>query len=58
MNSGPTGPRRHPLSAADHGARLIVVDAEPTPYDGLADEIVPEAIGSALPKLLAELRAG
>ncbi|OSC57370.1 NAD-dependent deacetylase, partial [Streptomyces sp. 4F] len=35
--------------AADHGARLIVVNAEPTPYDDLADEVVREPIGTALP---------
>ncbi|WBB62134.1 NAD-dependent deacetylase [Streptomyces sp. WMMC500] len=39
--------------AADHGARLIMVNAEPTPYDHLAAEVVREPIGTALPKLLA-----
>ncbi|MGW4761125.1 SIR2 family NAD-dependent protein deacylase [Streptomyces pseudogriseolus] len=43
--------------AADHGARLIVVNAEPTPYDGLADEIVREPIGTALPALLRRIAA-
>ncbi|MEU2336094.1 Sir2 family NAD-dependent protein deacetylase [Streptomyces sp. NPDC006654] len=43
--------------AADHGARLVVVNAEPTPYDDRADDVIREPIGSALPKLLAELRA-
>ncbi|MGW5610975.1 SIR2 family NAD-dependent protein deacylase [Streptomyces sp. NPDC003753] len=38
--------------AADHGARLIIVNAEPTPYDDRADEVVREPIGTALPKLL------
>ncbi|MDX3853038.1 SIR2 family NAD-dependent protein deacylase [Streptomyces sp. AK02-01A] len=38
--------------AADHGARLIVVNAEPTPYDDRADEIIREPIGTALPTLL------
>jgi NAD-dependent deacetylase len=38
--------------AAEHGARLVIVNAEPTPYDGLADEIVREPIGTALPALL------
>ncbi|MET8943544.1 Sir2 family NAD-dependent protein deacetylase [Streptomyces sp. NPDC004542] len=42
--------------AADHGARLVVVNAEPTPYDGLAAEVVREPIGTALPRLLAGLR--
>ncbi|MFD4258638.1 NAD-dependent deacetylase [Streptomyces sp. NPDC058534] len=41
--------------AADHGARLIIVNAEPTPYDGMADEVVREPIGTALPELLRGL---
>ncbi|MFI9202050.1 SIR2 family NAD-dependent protein deacylase [Streptomyces sp. NPDC053048] len=41
--------------AADHGARLIIVNAEPTPYDDRADEIVREPIGTALPALLERL---
>ncbi|OEV12497.1 SIR2 family NAD-dependent protein deacylase [Streptomyces nanshensis] len=41
--------------AASHGARLVIVNAEPTPYDALADEVVREPIGTALPALLAEL---
>ncbi len=42
--------------AADHGARLVIVNAEPTPYDDRADEIVREPIGTALPELLRKLR--
>ncbi|MEV1019361.1 Sir2 family NAD-dependent protein deacetylase [Streptomyces sp. NPDC050264] len=41
--------------AAEHGARLVVVNAEPTPYDEVADEVVREPIGTALPRLLGEL---
>ncbi|NEA98199.1 Sir2 family NAD-dependent protein deacetylase [Streptomyces sp. SID13726] len=41
--------------AADHGARLVIVNAEPTPYDELADEVIREPIGTALPKLLRTL---
>ncbi|WNM31409.1 Sir2 family NAD-dependent protein deacetylase [Streptomyces sp. Li-HN-5-11] len=44
--------------AADHGARLIIVNAEPTPYDERADEIVREPIGTALPRLMRRLSAG
>ncbi|MEV7866243.1 Sir2 family NAD-dependent protein deacetylase [Streptomyces sp. NPDC088124] len=44
--------------AADHGARLVVVNAEPTPYDDRADRIVREPIGTALPALLAEFHGG
>ncbi|WOX21160.1 SIR2 family NAD-dependent protein deacylase [Streptomyces solicathayae] len=42
--------------AAEHGARLIIVNAEPTPYDPIADELVREPIGTALPALLDSLR--
>ncbi|GGY86513.1 NAD-dependent protein deacetylase 2 [Streptomyces olivaceoviridis] len=41
--------------AADHGARLVIVNAEPTPYDDRADEIIREPIGTALPALLRTL---
>ncbi|MFE1798770.1 NAD-dependent deacetylase [Streptomyces sp. NPDC059517] len=41
--------------AADHGARLVVVNAEPTPYDDLADEVIREPIGTSLPALLRSL---
>ncbi|AIJ12236.1 SIR2 family NAD-dependent protein deacylase [Streptomyces lividans] len=41
--------------AVEHGARLVVVNAEPTPYDELADEVIREPIGSALPALLRGL---
>ncbi|MEU0278889.1 SIR2 family NAD-dependent protein deacylase [Streptomyces sp. NPDC088147] len=44
--------------AADHGARLIIVNAEPTPYDDRADEIVREPIGTALPALLKRFHPG
>ncbi|MBT2489537.1 NAD-dependent deacetylase [Streptomyces sp. ISL-96] len=44
-------------TAAEYGARLIVVNAEPTPYDALADEVVREPIGMALPALLKDLAA-
>ena len=38
--------------AAAHGARIVVVNAEPTPFDDLADLVVREPIGAALPGLL------
>lgn len=41
--------------AADHGARLVIVNAEPTPYDDRADEVIREPIGTALPALLDRL---
>jgi NAD-dependent deacetylase len=41
--------------AAEHGARLVIVNAEATPYDALAAEVIREPIGTALPKLLRQL---
>lgn len=43
--------------AVDNGARLIVVNAEPTPYDELAEATIREPIGTALPALLKGLAA-
>ncbi|MFI5794277.1 SIR2 family NAD-dependent protein deacylase [Streptomyces sp. NPDC051677] len=43
--------------AADHGARLVIVNAEATPYDERAGEVIREPIGTALPKLLRQLGA-
>ncbi|WP_377271309.1 NAD-dependent deacetylase [Peterkaempfera sp. SMS 1(5)a] len=39
------------------GSRLVIVNAEPTPYDDLAEEIVREPIGSALPRLVRRIAA-
>jgi NAD-dependent deacetylase len=40
--------------AVDDGARLVIVNAQETPYDRLADAIVREPIGEVLPTLLSE----
>jgi NAD-dependent deacetylase len=47
----------HGTARSDGGARLVIVNAEPTPYDDLADEVIREPIGTALPQLLARLPA-
>jgi NAD-dependent deacetylase len=39
--------------AAGSGARVVVVNAQETPYDHLADLVVREPIGTALPRLVA-----
>ncbi|MBF6173116.1 SIR2 family NAD-dependent protein deacylase [Nocardia blacklockiae] len=44
--------------AVENGADLIIVNAEPTPYDPFATEVVREPIGTALPKLVDDLLAG
>jgi NAD-dependent deacetylase len=41
--------------AARAGARLVIVNAEPTPYDGIADEVIRDRIATVLPALLREL---
>ncbi len=41
--------------AADAGAHLVVVNRDPTPYDGLATEVISEPIGSAIPRIAALL---
>jgi NAD-dependent deacetylase len=40
--------------AAQSGARVIVVNAEPTPYDELAERVIRDPIDEAVPRLLAE----
>jgi NAD-dependent deacetylase len=44
--------------AAGGGARLVIVNAEPTPYDPVADEVVREPISEALPRMLRRLLRG
>ena len=39
--------------AVRSGARLVIVNAEPTPYDDVADLVVREPIGTSLPRLVA-----
>jgi NAD-dependent deacetylase len=39
--------------AMEAGARLVVVNAEPTPYDRLADAVIRSPIGEVLPRLVA-----
>ena len=43
--------------AAEAGARVIIVNDEPTPYDHLAERVVREPIQEALPALVRELLA-
>ncbi len=38
--------------AVGSGARLVVVNAQPTPYDEVADLVVRQPIGTALPRLV------
>jgi NAD-dependent deacetylase len=49
-----------PGLAAASGARVAIVNAEPTSYDAQADAVIREPIGDALPRLadLASARPG
>jgi NAD-dependent protein deacetylase/lipoamidase len=42
------------LEAAENGARLVIINAQETPYDRLADAVVREPIGQVLPTLVSE----
>ncbi|AUG77790.1 NAD-dependent deacetylase [Kitasatospora sp. MMS16-BH015] len=44
--------------AAEAGARLVIVNAEETPYDHLAEEVIREPISTALPALVGRVLAG
>ena len=39
--------------AVEAGARLVILNAEPTPYDGIADAVLRQPIGEILPALVA-----
>jgi len=41
--------------AAGAGAALVIVNADATPYDGLAAEVVREPIGAAVPRIAGQL---
>jgi NAD-dependent deacetylase len=43
------------LVAVECGARLVVVNRDPTPYDALATEVIRDPISQALPRIVAAL---
>lgn len=43
--------------ALEHGAALVVVNAEPTPYDEAAHAVVRDPIGAVVPALVEEALA-
>jgi NAD-dependent deacetylase len=44
--------------AMANGAQVVIVNAQPTPYDAVADEVIREPIGQAVPRLAEALIAG
>jgi NAD-dependent deacetylase len=47
-----------PRLAAESGARVVVVNAEPTPADDLADVVFREPVGQVLPVLASRVTSG
>ncbi len=41
--------------AVEHGATLVIVNRDPTPYDELATEVISEPIGTSVPRIAAAL---
>ena len=46
-----------PLIAKDSGARLVIINLEPTPHDGYADIVINEKIGEALSQIIEQVKA-
>jgi NAD-dependent deacetylase len=46
-----------PLIAKDSGARLIIINMEPTPHDRYADLVIHKRTGEALPRIMAQAKA-
>jgi len=44
-----------PVRAKENGARLVIVNRDPTPLDGIADLVIHEGIGDTLQAALAKL---
>ena len=47
----------HPVAglcdiAREHGARLVIINAEPTPYDEVADAVLRDPVETVLPELV------
>ncbi|HET9898066.1 MAG TPA: Sir2 family NAD-dependent protein deacetylase [Streptosporangiaceae bacterium] len=44
--------------AVEHGASLVIVNRDPTPYDELAAAVITEPIGTVVPRIVGELLQG
>ncbi len=47
-----------PLMAKEVGAKLVIINLQPTPHDDFADVIINDKIGSVLPAIVQRARAG
>jgi len=44
-----------PDAALANGARLVILNAQPTPFDGVADAVIRDQLGDILPAIIARL---
>jgi NAD-dependent deacetylase len=44
-------------AAKDAGARVVILNAEPTPFDAIADAVFHGPIGETLPRILEKIGA-
>jgi NAD-dependent deacetylase len=44
--------------AVEAGAKLVIINRDPTPYDRIATAVIREPIGTAVPRICAEIMAG
>jgi NAD-dependent deacetylase len=43
--------------ARSAGAKLVIVNAQPTPFDEVADAVLPDPISEILPKIISDSRS-
>jgi NAD-dependent deacetylase len=46
-----------PQLAKRSGAKLVIINLGPTPYDGIADVVIHRKVGESLPKIVEEVKA-
>jgi len=47
-----------PLIAKDNGAKLVIINLEPTPHDHYADVVINGKTGDILPQIVGQIKAG
>ena len=45
-----------PAVAKRHGSRLVIINRDPTPLDGIADEVIHESIGDSLTRIAGRFK--
>ena len=47
-----------PLAAKQGGARLVIINRDPTPYDDLADLVIPGQAGAIMSGIVTQVKSG